>query len=466
MSPSAAKSRVVILGGGFGGAYCAQALEKALHGEDVEILLIDRNNYFVFFPLLAEAGTGSLEPRHAVVSIRAFLKTSRFLMAEVLSLDPDQRSVTYRVVGADSPETIPYDHLVVALGSVTNLPDVPGLAQFGFEIKSLQDAVALRDRAIQMLELAAATPDPAKRAPLLHFVVVGGNFTGVEMAGEFHVFLREATRLYRNIEPSECGVTLVELSGRILGALPPDLSEYAAETMTGRGMSVRLNTSVTAIARDVATLSTGEVLPTRTVIWCAGIASSPLTRRLPFPADARGYILCERDLRVRGRTDVWAIGDCAVKTDAKGVAYAATAQNAIKEGVHLAHNIARAIRGAPTLPFEYEGAGSLAALGCRTGVARVFGVKLSGFPAWFLWRGVYLMKMPGWSRRFRIALDWAIDLLFPRDYVQLGVHRAPPRGGAPVPASGPGGAAGGAQAAAPAVAPPPGGPGGRTAAGP
>jgi len=421
--------RVVILGGGFGGAYCAQALEKTLRGSGTEILLIDRNNYFVFYPLLVEAGTGSLEPRHAVVSIRAFLRNTVFLMAEVLSVDPIHRFVTCRPVGGPEPQQISYDHVVVAVGSVTRLPDIRGFDRFGFEMKSLTDAVMLRDRAIRMLELADTTADPQVRRALLHFVVVGGNFTGVEVAGEFHVFLRQACRLYRNLRPDDCSVTLIEISERILSALDPDLSEYATDQMRRRGMAVRLNSSVVGVAADHLTLASGESLPTHTVIWCAGIEPNPLLKRLPFPLDRRGYILCERDSRVKGWDFAWAVGDCAVTLDRSGNPYPATAQHAVREATHVARNLRRASRGEPTLPLDYFSRGSLAALGCRTGVAKVFGVKLSGFPAYFLWRTVYWVKMPGWARKARLALDWTVDLLFSREFVQLGVHRGGEKAG-------------------------------------
>jgi len=421
------RKRVVIVGGGFGGAYCAQALEKTLRGLDVEVVLIDRNNYFLFYPLLVEAGTGALEPRHAVVSIRAFLQSTLFRMAECRGVDLERQQIRYQVVGKDDVDTLDYDHLVVSLGAVTNLPDVPGLREYGFEMKSMTDAVGMRDRAIQMLEAADATPDPAKRAAFLNFVVVGGNFSGVEVAGELDVFLRRAARLYRNLHPRECRVTLVEIQDRILPALDADLAEFARAHLQKRGVEVRLESSISEIHADSVKLDTGDSLATRTVIWCAGIAPNPLIKQLGLPTGRRGYIECERDLRVQGYDSVWAIGDCAVNRGPDGVAYPATAQHAVRQGKALASNIARAFRGEPLQPCDIVSQGSLAALGCRTGVAKVFGFRLAGFPAWFLWRTVYLMKMPLWSRRIRIALDWTIDLLFARDYVQLGVHRATTR---------------------------------------
>ncbi|MBD3298121.1 MAG: NAD(P)/FAD-dependent oxidoreductase [candidate division Zixibacteria bacterium] len=419
----AERRRIVILGSGFGGAYCAQELERRTRGSDVDILLIDRHNYFIFYPLLVEAGTGSLQPRHAVVSIRSFLKRSTFRMAEVQSIDVANQTVAYQVGGRSQVDRVRYDHLVLALGSVTKMPNVSGLAEYGFQMKSLADAVALRDRAIQMLERADATTDEEERRALLHFVVVGANFTGAEVAGEFHNFLREASRRYRNIRASECNVTLVELQDRILTAVDPDVSDYAVRKMRARGMRIALNTTVSQIAADHTILKTGERLGTHTTIWCAGIAAPPIIQTTDLPTDALGYLLCEPNFRVKDTDNVWAIGDCAVNIDPAGTVYPPTAQHAVREGQHLARNLAAVIKGRAPSPFEFSSLGALAALGCRTGVAKVFGIKLSGFTAWFLWRTVYLLKMPGWSRRLRVALDWTMDLFFRRDYVELGLHR-------------------------------------------
>jgi NADH dehydrogenase len=430
MPASAAKvsetKRIVILGGGYGGAYCAQRLLRRLGRRDADVWVIDRHNYFVFYPLLVEAGTGGLEPRHVVVPIRDFLPGGEFRMARVVAVDVAGRTVDYRMTGDNADRRVTFDHLVIALGSATRYPDVPGAREHGRQIKSLTDAVALRDRAIQMLELANATEDRELRREMLTWVVVGGNFTGVEVAGEFDEFFKRASRRYRHVSASDCRMVLVEMAERILAPLGEDLSDFAAQHLRGRGIDVRLKSTVQASDAHGVTLSDGTRIPARTVIWCAGIEPSPLLKELDLPRDERGYIICERDLSVRDASGVWAVGDCAVNVDAGGAAYPATAQHAVRQGMHLADNLLAALDGRSTKPCDLTTQGSLAALGCRTGVARVFGLKISGFAAWWLWRTVYLLKMPRLSRKLRIALDWTIDLLFSRDYVQLGVHGSEP----------------------------------------
>jgi NADH dehydrogenase len=416
--------RIAIVGGGFGGAYCAQALERRLRPGEAEVVLIDRQNYFIFYPLLIEAGSGSLEPRHAVVSIRAFVKRTRFVMGSVEGIDRSARAVDVVLPDGESQQRVEYDHLVLAPGSVTRLPDVEGLREHGFQLKSLADAVTLRDRSIRMLEQADCVDDPAVRRRLLHFVIVGANFTGVELAGELQVFLSRAVKQYARVDRDDITVSLVELADRILPALDDDLSAYALENLRRRGMRVELQTSVSLIDERSVQLSDGREVSTETVIWCAGIAPNPLVAASGLPTDAQGYLLCDRDLRVEGQDTIWAIGDSAVNTDADGRPYPATAQHATRQGAHLAKNLVQVLRGQPALDCDLSNLGSIAALGCRTGVAKLFGIKLSGFPAWFLFRTVYLLKMPGLARKVRVALDWTIDLVFAKDTVQLGLSRA------------------------------------------
>ncbi len=419
--------RIVILGGGFAGAYCARALEERIGRFDVDICLIDRNNYFVFYPFLIEAGTGSIEPRHAVIPLRSFLNTAQFRRGEISGADTARQEVSYRLTGSNEERVLGYEHMVIALGSVTKMPPVPGLQEWGLEIKTLTDAIALRDRAIHLLELADATPDIEQRRALLHLVVVGANFTGVELAGEFQYFLRQATRLYRNVPPDDCRVTLIEITDRILPALDPGLADYARRTLEALGVRIMLGRSVRATLPDGVETSDGHKIAAQTVIWAAGVAPNPLIARLGgLPLDKLGYILCERDLRVRGFHNVWAIGDCAVNLGPDGKPYPATAQHALREGEHLARNIAEVFRGRAARPCDIATRGSMASLGGRKAVAKIFNRKLTGFPAWFIRQTYYLMKIPGWSRKARIALDWTVNLFFSRDFVQLGIRSIPP----------------------------------------
>lgn len=412
---------IVIVGGGFAGAYCARALEKRLQRNEARITLVNRSNYFVFTPLLVEAGTGALEPRHSVVPLRRFLRRSKLRMAEISNVDLTRRQVSLRNFD-DSATDISYDHLVLALGSITRMPDVPGLHQHGFGMKSLADAIALRDRAIGLLELANETEDPHRRQALLTFVVVGGNFNGIEVAGEFNEFLTAATRLYKNIQRSDIRIVVVDHESRVLHALDEELSRYASERLRQRGVELRLEDTVTRIEERAAVLKEGGTIPACTVIWTAGVAPNPLLSKLDIACDKRGYVLCEPDLRVKGQDNLWGIGDCAVNPDPQGNPYPATAQHAIQEGRQAAANIVRVMRGQATQPLVYRSRGMMAPLGQHQGVARVFGWKIAGLPAWFLWRTFYLLKMPGLSRSLRVVMDWTLDWFFHRDYVQLGLH--------------------------------------------
>lgn len=424
-----ARPRVIVVGGGFGGAFAVQRLARRLRRDEAEVLLIDRNNYFVFHPFLVEAGTGSLPPQHAVVGLRAFTHSRGLLMGEFTGADYAQRTIRWRPVGLDHERDLPYDELVLAVGSVTNLPDIPGLREQALQVKGVGDAIALRDRAIRLLEQADQCNDPARQRSLLHFVIVGSSFTGTELAGEFEVFLRRAARRYANITPADISVTLVDIADRILPNLHADLAAFAAGKLRRRGVHLRLGTSVARVEARRVTLGDGTVLDAETVVWCAGIAPNPALAGLGLPVDSRGWVLCDPDLRVRGVEHVWAIGDCAVNPGPDGKPYPATAQAAVQQGRAVADNLARVLRGKAPVPCVARDRGSLVPLGCRTGVARIGPLRLSGFPAWFLWRTVYLLKMPGWGRRLRVALEWSIGLLFGRDDVQFGLRGEPPRPG-------------------------------------
>ena len=415
--------RVVIVGGGFGGAYAAQTLAKKRRS-DLEVVLIDRQNFLLFYPLLIEAGVGNLEPRHVTVPIRQFLnKNVQFLMAEVEAIDLSAQRVQFRLPDIDRQETLHYDHLILAPGSATKMPPIPGLKEHAFELKSLKDSIEFRDRGIRLLELANAIDDPKERQAFLRIVIVGSNFSGIELAGEYHEFLQDQSESYSNLDPEDVEVVVVEYGARILPAIDADLAAFARRNLERRGLRILTGTTLTEVRGDSVTLTTGEIVATKTTVWCAGITPSPLLDHiLELPRDDKGFIFCETTSRVEGFSNVWAIGDSARIADAEGKPYLATAQNASRQGPVAAANILRSLANEPLRPFVFNSLGSLAAIGCRTAVARVFGIKLSGFVAWWLFRTVYLMKMPSWSRRIRIIIDWTLSLFFRQEPVQLGVR--------------------------------------------
>jgi NADH dehydrogenase len=418
-----AGKKVLILGGGFAGSSCAAALARAQRRGWVDVTLIDRQNYMVFYPLLVEAGVGSLEPRHTVAPLRRMIGRASFRMAVVLSVDVAGRAVEVELPGIGVRQTLTYDHLVIAVGSVTRLPPVPGLRRFGYQMKSLADAVSLRDRAIQTMELAAAVGDGALRQQLLTWVVVGGNFTGTEVAGEFHHLLQRLARSY-GLSPRDVQVVLVERDDRLLGTLDERLSAYALREFQQRGVDVRLNRSVTQLAADHCLLSDGQRLASGTVIWCAGVAPNPLALAADLPRTRGGWIQCDADLRVSGLDHVWAIGDVASNPDVQGRPYPPTAQHAVPMGQAVAANLLRTLRGEATRPFVHQSRGMLAPLGGRDAVAQVSALRLRGTLAWCLWRAFYLWQMPGLGQKVHIAIDWLLDFVLGHELVQLGVHRA------------------------------------------
>ncbi|HBZ96341.1 MAG: hypothetical protein CMJ41_01295 [Phycisphaerae bacterium] len=421
-------TRVVILGGGFGGAYLAQSLQKLARKGELEVIIIDRNNFFVFYPLLVEAGTGSIEPRHCTVPIRNFARKSELLMAEVKGIDVDASSVRYRLVGDDHDRSLGYDHLVVALGSVTRiLPEdvVSGVREHAFEMKHMTDAVAVRDRAIELLELANATEDPDERRRLLHFVVVGGNVTGIEVVGELETFVREATIMYRNLRRKDCTFTVVERAPSILGILPEHLHQWAHRELAARGIEIHNGISVKEVHEEYVVTSEGDRIPCSTVIWTAGIAPNPILREFTdLPLNRFGGLECEPDYAVKGLSGVWGLGDCASVPGRDGQPMPPLAQIAIRQAPQLAANIVATVRGGATKPADVHVQGILVPLGRHRGVASIKGIKVHGIVAWAMWRAIYLLKTPGWRRRFRVAMDWFINLFCSRDYAQLGMMPA------------------------------------------
>jgi NADH dehydrogenase len=413
---------IAIVGGGFAGAAVAQRLERRLRRGEAEIVLLGRDNYTLFTPMLPEVTSGELEVRHVVTPIRAQLTRTTFVLAEVEAIDVEKRTLDYRYVLTGVTASLTYDHLVLALGSATSTFGLPGVADNVWALKTLDDADSLRNHLVWLLELADTIADANFRRKLLSIVVVGGGFTGVETAGEIFELFRSVLHFYRRLRLDELRMVLVEGGPVLLPGLPPKMGEYARRVLERRGIEVLTGDAVTGADRDGLALKSGRRIESATVIWSAGVAPSPTVANTVLPKTKRGAVVTGRDMRVAEFPAVWALGDCASIPDGTGGNFPMTAQHAIREGPHLADNLVRALRGEPTRPFSYRSLGMMAALGGRKAVAQLPGNRvITGFVAWFLWRSYYLLRLPGIDRRLRVAFDWTLDLLFPRDIAELRV---------------------------------------------
>jgi len=413
--------RIVVLGGGFGGVYAAKALEELVgDAEDVEIALVAKENYFVFQPMLAEVISGSIGLTDMVSPLRRLLPKTRIHVREVESIDLERRLVMTSPGFRPHAHAIEYDHLVLALGSVTDFRGLPGLPEHALPFKNLADALALRSRVIRALEEAAIEDDdPELRRQLLTFVVAGGGFSGVEVVAELNDFVRGVAKSYRGIDPGEIRVVLVHSQDRILPEVSETLGRFAARILMKRGVEIRFDTRLEAATGEEAVLAGGERIPTRTLVSTVPSSPHPLVEALPLPKAKNGRLVADRFLHVEGRADVWALGDCAQVPAPGGGLAPPTAQHAIRQAATVAQNVVAAIRGGESKPFAFGGLGKMGSLGHRSAVAEIFGIRLSGFVAWWLWRTIYLMKLPGWGRRLKVAVAWTLDLLLPPELVEL-----------------------------------------------
>jgi NADH:ubiquinone reductase (H+-translocating) len=415
-------SHIVIVGGGFAGLYTALELEKKLKREpDVTVTLLNSENFFLFTPMLPEAGASSIGTRHIVSPLRKLLRRTRFAEVEVAGVDFDAQTVSARHSLTGAWREFHYDYLVLALGGVTNYFGIPGAADFAHPFKTLGDAIYVRNHTIDMLEEAAVEPERA--AELLTFAVVGGGLTGVEVVGQINDFVREAVDYYPEIDRRKIRVLLIEAGPRLMSEMNEKLAAFAEQVLIKRGVEVRTNTAVVSVAQDGFTLSSGEHIPTRSVIWGAGVSPNPLLASFNL-AKERGRLRVNEYLEVEGKSNVWALGDCAYILNPKtSKPHPPTAQHAVREGKRVARNIAANFGRSRRQPFDYDTMGQMAIVGERTGVADVMGLRFSGYFAWFLWRTYYLMRIPQLEKRLRVVLDWTLDLFFERDLVQLAVSR-------------------------------------------
>lgn len=411
--------KIVVVGGGFAGVTFTRRLEKILPPER-RIVLINSENSITYSPLLPEVVSASILPGHVVAPIRQLLKRARFIMGEVSEIDLEGKRVRYRT---DVPRTLDYEHLVLACGAVANLAILPGMAEHAVPLKTVGDALFLRNHVLRRLEQAEAEEGDARRSWLTSFVVIGGGFSGVEAAGQIADFLKAALRYYRNVSAENCRVVIIHDGPRLLPEVSKRLSAFALSRMRRRGIAIHLETMVARVDERGVDLASGERIEGGTVIGTIGTAPTKLVRDLPV-AKRRGRIETAGDMSVPGRPGLWALGDCAaVPSAGDGATAPPTTQAAIREAVWLAENVVRALDGRPTQPFTFRSRGQIAAIGDRKAVAEIFGACFAGFFAWILWRAFHLSRFPTLWRKLRVALEWTWSCFFPVDIAHLGFAR-------------------------------------------
>jgi len=417
---------VVIAGGGFGGAMAARELERILPRQSTRLVLVNETNFMLYTPFLPEAAAGTLEPRHVVTPLREILDRTYLRLGAIAGHDPVARAVELRTREGEV-ERLPYDQLLIALGSVSRTLPIPGLDEHAVGFKSLADAIWLRNHVVETLEAANATEDPARRDELLTYVFVGGGYAGLEALAELQDFAADAIERYPRARLHGMRWVLVEATDRVLPEIEAGLAEYALRELRGRGIDIRLGTTLEEVHADAARLATGETLPTRTVVWTAGVAPHPSLRRLSLPLDERGRVPVDECLRVRGMDAVWAIGDCAAAPDPRGGLCPPTAQHAVRQGPVAARNIAAELGVGESRPFAYRSSAAFVNLGRYKAVGKIGGRTFRGFPAWWMARTYHMSQIPGVARKARAVIDWTASLPFPRDISELGTIGHPKR---------------------------------------
>ncbi len=418
----------MIAGGGFGGFYAARALERLLPPHSARVTLVNDTNFMLYTPLLPGAAGATLDPRHVVVALRSQLRRTELVIGRVTGAD-----LTHATLGVQRIDgqhlLLAYDELVVALGSVSRTLPIPGLAEHAFGLKSLADATALRNQVLMCLDIAETLEDPTLRSEYLGFVVVGAGYAGVEGLAELQDFAAQAIELYPRCREHGMRWVLVEGRDRIMQEVPASLSEFAGRELRARGIEVRVATTLREMTQRSATLSDGETVPARTLVWTAGVKPNPAVARLGLPLDADGRIVVDRTMRVsvgrasapvsaaRRAAGVWAIGDCAAVPDStrRGQPSPPTAQHAIRQGRQVARNLAATFSGGKARPFRYRTRGVVAELGHNKAVAITFGIRWRGLPAWLIARSYHLLSLPGIGRKLRLLADWNVALVFGRD---------------------------------------------------
>jgi NADH dehydrogenase len=421
---STAGSHILVVGAGFAGLYAAMGLKRAVTAGH-RVTVVNRESFFQYQPFLPEVASGTIDPRAAVVPLRRVLKHCRVVIGEVTRVDHPAH-MAYVRTPAREERPIGYDIVVLAPGSRSRVLPVPGLAEHGIGFKTVQEAIYLRNHVLAQLDVAASEEDAARRRAALTFVFVGGGYAGVEALGELEDLARDATASYPDLDAAEMRWILIDAADRILPELPEGLASYAQDLLQGRGIEIKLRTRLDSAEGGEIRLADGEAFPAQTLVWTAGVKPSPLVRESGLPVDKQGRLLVDRFLRVEGVEGVWGAGDAAAVPDqTTGGLSPPTAQHGLRQGKRVAANIEALLAGRPMQPFVYDAIGGVCSLGRYKGVATVRGLRCKGFLGWFLHRSYHLLAMPTWTRRVKIAMDWTVALLFPRDLAQLGSLESP-----------------------------------------
>jgi NADH dehydrogenase len=418
---------ILVVGGGYVGMYTAYGLRKAARKGKVRVTVVDPRSVMTYQPFLPEAAAGSVEPRHVVVPLRKTLKGCRVVTGRVTGIDHAHKVA--KVMPEEGPEyELAYDQVVVALGSIARTLPIPGLAEEATGFKNVEEAIALRNKVLDRLDVASSQPDPALRKSALTFVFVGGGYAGVEAFAELEDMARYATRYYDNIKPEDMRWVLVEATGRILPEVGEELGKYTVDQLRKRNMDIKLETRLESCEKGHVILSDGEEFDADTIVWTAGVKANPALAATDFPLDERGRVKCLANLRIEGVNDAWSAGDNAAVPDLTsdtGAYTAPNAQHAVRQARQLAENILRVVDGKAPEDYKHKYVGSVASLGLHKGVAQLYGVKVKGWPAWFLHRTYHVSRVPTFNRKARVILDWTLALFFRREVTSLGSLQMP-----------------------------------------
>jgi NADH dehydrogenase len=420
--------RILIVGGGYVGMYTALGLQRKLSLGAADITVVEPQSNMTYQPFLAEAAAGSVEPRHVVVPLRKVLRKCTVITGAVSAIVHARKVATIQPAEGD-PYEFAYDLLIVCPGSISRLLPIPGLAEHGIGFKTIGEAIYLRNHVLSRLDFAASTADPADRRKALTFVFVGGGYAGVEAMAELEDMARYATRYLPDIEPGDMRWVLIEAASRIMPEVSVRLSAYTVDRLAERGIDVRLNTRLESAVDGRIKLSDGEEFDAETLVWTAGVKANPMLQNTDLPLDDAGRLSCAANLTVKGVTGVFAAGDCAAVPDlSKDDPHALcgpSAQHAVRQSKTLANNVASAVHSGGLRDYKHAYAGSVASLGLYRGVAEIYGVRLRGFPAWFMHRTYHVSRMPTFNRKVRVLTDWTAALFFRREVVSLGQLQRP-----------------------------------------